>query len=268
MRHLFLMLVLVNLGFAAWSAWVAPPARVGRPADEGLPALTLVSELPADLRSGNVKEQSEPAAQDAPTQRETDGVSATDAHTQLAPESVAIPVRGDDAPAGGELAAAGVETRCTSVGPFRDLSQAAAAAATLRGAGYQPAQRVVEGEIWSGYWVYIPAIPTEQEANETLTKVREGVREARIPDAYVIRNSDSGNLVSLGVFSEISRVSRLREEVRKLGFEPQVVDRTSRATVYWIDIALAAGQTLDFETLQPPGRIIRLEQRACDAAPG
>ena len=91
------------------------------------------------------------------------------------------------------------------------------------------------------------------------------MREARIPDAYVIRNSDSGNLVSLGVFSEISGVSRLREEVRSLGFEPQVVDRTSRATVYWIDIALAPEQTLDFDTLQPPGRIIRLEQRACDA---
>jgi len=114
--------------------------------------------------------------------------------------------------------------------------------------------------------VSLKAIPTEQDANETLAKVREGVREARIPDAYVIRNSDSGNLVSLGVFSEISGVSRLRDEVRALGFEPQVVDRMSRATVYWIDIALAPEQRLDFDTLQPPGRIIRLEQRACDTA--
>ena len=98
--------------------------------------------------------------------------------------------------------------------------------------------------------------------------MREGVREARIPDAYVIRNSDSGNLVSLGVFTEISGVSRLRDEVRALGFEPEVVDRTSRATVYWIDIALEPEQLLDFESLQPPGRIIRLEQRACEAARG
>jgi cell division septation protein DedD len=162
---------------------------------------------------------------------------------------------------------ADTEARCTSVGPFRELAQAAAAAATLRGEGYQPQQRVAEGEVWSGYWVYIPAIASEAEANETLAKVREGVREARIPDAYVIRNSDSGNLVSLGVFSEISGVSRLRDEVRALGYEPQVVDRMSRATVYWIDIALAPGQALDFDALQPPGRIIRLEQRACDSAP-
>lgn len=264
MRHLFLMLVLVNLGFAAWSAWVAPSARGGRPADEGLPALTLVSEVPADLRSGDSAEQAEPPGQ-APAPTAADVAQGA---TSEEPEVASAP--GDETAVAAAIAPAETpaETRCTSVGPFRDLSQAAAAAATLRGAGYQPTQRVVEGEIWSGYWVYIPAIPTEQEANETLTKVREGVRTARIPDAYVIRNSDSGNLVSLGVFSEISGVSRLREEVRSLGFEPQVVDRTSRATVYWIDIALAPGQVLDFETLQPPGRIIRLEQRACEAAPG
>jgi hypothetical protein len=263
MRHLFLVLVLLNLAFAAWTVWLAPSERAGRPADEGLPALTLVSEVPADLRSGAVAaSESDSTARDAPPPpagdatsdalqgTETDAAAAAD--QQLA-EAV-------DATQGA------TDARCTSVGPFRELSQAAAAAATLRGAGYQPAQRVVEGEIWSGYWVYIPAIPTEQEANEALAKVREGVREARIPDAYVIRNSDSGNLVSLGVFSEISGVSRLRDEVRALGFEPQVVDRTSRATVYWIDIALDPEQTLDFESLQPPGRIIRLEQRACDTA--
>ena len=266
MRHLFLVLVLANLAFTAWSAWLAPSQRRGRPADEGLPALTLVSEVPADLRSGaSGSAQSETAVREG---AEVTADATSDEIPDAAPEAAP-----DLAAAGDEQLAADprpgeAEASCTSVGPFRELSQAAAAAATLRGAGFQPLQRVVEGEIWNGYWVYIPAIPTEQEANEALAKVREGVREARIPDAYVIRNSDSGNLVSLGVFTEISGVSRLRDEVRALGFEPQVVDRTSRATVYWIDIALEPEQTLDFESLQPPGRIVRLEQRACETAPG
>ncbi len=118
--------------------------------------------------------------------------------------------------------------------------------------------------MWIGYWVYIPAIATEQLANEILAKVRA----VGISDSYVIPNSDSGNLVSLGVFSEISGVSRRRDQVRALGLEPQVVDRTRRATVYWIDIELDPSQALDFDALQPPGRIIRLEQRDCDRAPG
>jgi hypothetical protein len=265
MRHLFLALVLVNLAFAAWSAWFAPSERRGRPVDEGLPALTLVSEVPADLR--NVGAAADAVAVSASDVRPGDSPEL--AAAELAPAAPAP----DAAAESGEQAVAaaapdGATARCTSVGPFRDLAQAAAAAATLRGEGYSPQQRVVEGDLWIGYWVYLGAIPTEEQANETLTKVRDGVREARIPDAYVIRNSDSGNLVSLGVFTEIGRVTRLREEVRALGFEPQVVDRTRRATVYWIDVALAPEQTLDFETLQPPGRILRLEQRSCEAAPG
>jgi hypothetical protein len=226
MRNLFLALLLANLGFAAWSAWFAPAEPVGRPADEGRP-LTLVSEVPEDLRSsGRVTEPAEAA----------------------------------DPP----LIAAPASARCTSVGPFRELSQAATAAAALRGAGYQPLQRVAEGDVWIGYWVYIPAIATEPQANEILAKMRAD----GIGDSYVIPNSDSGNLVSVGVFSEISGVSRRRDQVRALGFEPQVVDRTRRATVYWIDVALTPDQTLDFDALQPAGRIIRLEQRDCDRLAG
>jgi hypothetical protein len=257
MRNLFFLLVFVNLAFAAWSAWVAPSAGVGRPSDDGLPALTLVSELPADL--GVTVEPADAAPQDAPAPPAAVVVAPVASNAEPDPGAVV-----EQAPAA-DASPVQAEASCTSVGPFRELSQAATAAATLRNAGYEPLQRVVEGDVWSGYWVYIPAIPTEQQANETLTKIREGIREARIPDAYVIRNSDSGNLVSLGVFSEISGVSRLRDEVRALGFEPQVVDRTRRATVYWIDVALTADQTLDFDALQPPGRIIRLEQRGCEA---
>ncbi len=65
MRNLFFALVLVNLAFAAWSAWFAPAARVGRPADDGLPPLTLVSEVPVDLRSSGVAVEQQGAAQDA-----------------------------------------------------------------------------------------------------------------------------------------------------------------------------------------------------------
>ncbi len=120
---------------------------------------------------------------------------------------------------------------------------------------------MAEGDIWIGYWVYIDALATEKEASEVLEKVRT----AGIADSYVIPNSDSGNLVSLGVFSEIAGVSKQREKVRGLGYEPKVVDRTRRATVYWVDVVLTGDQVLDFDTLQTPGRIIRLEQRACEA---
>jgi cell division septation protein DedD len=264
MRSLFLALVLANLAFAAWSAWFAPAQRVGGSADDGLPPLTLVSEVPVDLRSSGVVVEPSVVPDTAPTDAPPDILPAPlperDESGAVAGEPEAVAAEASSA---GEAAAA-AGALCTSVGPFRELSQAATAAATLRAEGHEPIQRVAEGDIWIGYWVYIQAIPTEAEANDILAKMRaEG-----IADSYVIPNSDSGNLVSLGVFSEISGVTRRREQVRALGFEPQVVDRTRRATVYWVDVTLEPSQTLDFDALQPPGRIIRLEQRACEAPPG
>jgi cell division septation protein DedD len=259
MRNLFLALVLANLAFAAWHAWYAPLTPVLHAADSTLPKLTLVSEVPADLRSAGSVNDSQLPQTDQPgagTPAQAATAVPTTSPVVVAPPKEAVastdPTRAD---AGG---------RCTTIGPFRDLSQAATAAATLRAAGVEPEQRVAEGDIWIGYWVYIQAIPSLDDANRILAKVRE----SGIADSYVIPNSDSGNLVSLGVFSEISGVTRRRDEARALGFEPQVVDRTRRATVYWVDVTPRPDQVIDFESLQPPGRIMRLEQKPCVAVAG
>jgi hypothetical protein len=270
MRNLFLLLVLANLAFAAWHDWFAERPRPAQPRDADLPSITLVSEVPADIAELRTARADAPTVilpSDAPVSAApAPGAGAVVAQEPTARESSAAPAERPAAPPAersappSNAAGAAAATRCTSVGPFRELAQAATAAATLRMAGYQPTQRVAEGDIWIGYWVYIDAIATEVEANAILSKVRaEGVT-----DSYVIPNSDSGNLVSLGVFSEISGVGRRRDQMRALGYEPKIVDRTRRATVYWVDVVLTAEQTLDFDTLQTPGRIVRLEQRSCE----
>jgi cell division septation protein DedD len=214
----------------------------------------LVSELPEDV-AGQIavaaRAPPEPAAP-LPTAPADDGAEAAGVSADAAAVSGAAPAVPGAVP---------LAQRCIGVGPFRELSQAATAAGSLRTAGYTPTQRVAEGDVWIGYWVFIQAIPTEAEANAIL----ERVRAQGIADSYVIPNSDSGNLVSLGVFTEISGVTQRRDEVRALGYEPTVIDRTRRATVYWVDVLLNPAQTLDLDALQTPGRILRLEQRPCDA---
>ena len=274
MRNLFLVLLLANLAFAAWHAWFAQPARPTHVADPNLPSITLVKELPDDVAAlsgaGNQPATAPGRSENGGNPPSSDGDALSTAANAVTPERAddiaaarTAPARPESAgPASTSRSGVVAGARCTSVGPFRELAQAATAAATLRTAGYQPTQRVAEGDIWIGYWVYIEAIPSVALANEILSKVRaEGVT-----DSYVIPNSDTGNLVSLGVFSEIGGVSRRREQVRALGYEPKVVDRTRRATVYWVDVLLKADQVLDFDALQSPGRIIRLEQRSCAAA--
>jgi hypothetical protein len=237
MRNLALLLILLNLAFAAWHAWFAAslPELSAAPSAAPTRSLTLVSEVPA-LRA-------DPTVGPATT--------GPDLASEPIPTGTVLESAPGDA----------VSLRCLSVGPFRELSQVAEAAANLRAAGYEPVQRVTEGDIWIGYWVYIASIPTRAQANEILSDLHAH----DISDSYVIPG-DEGFLISLGVFSEVARAGRRREEVRALGQEPTVVDRTRRGTVYWIDVRWSDGQTFDLEILQTPGRITRLEQHACGDA--
>lgn len=249
MRNLFLALVLANLGFAAWHLWYSDQTQTVASSRRDGPAITLVSEAPDTV-----------AAPDATVVAASVSIpptAAARADTAMAP--AAGPPLAADAAAHEVAPVAATDERCVSVGPFRELAQAANAAASLRTVGYVPTQRVAEGEIWVGYWVYLERIATEAEADAILTDLRE----RGVTDSYVIPDSGANNIISLGVFSEIGRAGRRREEVRAFGYEPVVTDRTRRGTVYWVDVLLVPGQVLDFDALQTPGRILRLEQRPC-----
>jgi cell division septation protein DedD len=255
MRNLFLVLLLANLAFAAWQAWFASPSP-GSVKEAHSPQIRLVSEV--DTETPPAPQSAEPAgsAAAAPAVADRAGAQAAAAGTAEPAQST-----GDArAEAGSPATPDPPVRRCVSVGPFRELSEAATATARLRTAGYEPTQRVVEGDIWVGYWVHIEGLSTRDEANQALSRLHgNGVTEA-----YLIPGELDGDIISLGVFSEISRAGRLRDQVRDLGFDPAVVDRTRRGTVYWVDVGLGPSQELDFETLQTPGRITRLEQRACE----
>jgi len=282
-RNLFLALVLANLAFAAYHGWFASVPAGQRGGGATAPRLVLANEVDVAVTPPALA-GSEPASagdadavlaaadsagiETAPLESPVDGEGEVGAGEVIADASVATGTDSAsaavaDAAAPGRLAAALQATRCISVGPFRELSQAATAAANLRASGLDPSQRAGEGEIWVGYWVYIEQIPDVAAAEQILGALREN----GITDSYVIPRSDSGTLVSLGVFTEINRARNRREAVRELGYEATISDRTRRATVYWIEVNLADGQLLDFEQLQPPGRIVRLEQRGCEDAP-
>lgn len=236
MRNLFLVLVLANLGFAAWAAWFAGSPTGNGARGTAARSITLVSEL-AD------------AGLDPPAE----------ARTVAAPPRA--PIATTPEPAAAPEASAAIE-RCISVGPFQELAQASAAQGELRTAGFAPSQRVVDGEVWVGYWVHLAGIPTRETANEILERLRAN----GISDSYIVPGAEESQIISLGVFSEISRAASIREQVRALGYDPTVADRSRRATLYWIDVRADGDAVIDLEALQPPGRINRLEQRPCAAA--
>jgi cell division septation protein DedD len=262
MRNLFLGLVLANLAFAAWHAWFSPAAVT--PSVSDVPTIMLASEFPVaedEVVAPPIVDAELETLASAPEPQRGAGSSPLDAPAEPeAPAGEATRVVVATPPAVTAAAPASDAPRaCVSVGPFRELSQAATAAANLRGAGLEPVQRVGEGDIWVGYWVYLAAIPTLADAETILARLKAN----GITEAYVIPSSDSGTLISLGVFTEVARAGNRLNAARELGYEATISDRTRRGTVYWVDVLLASGQTLDFDALQPPGRIVRLEQRPC-----
>jgi hypothetical protein len=227
MRNLVFLLVLANGLFWAWEHWLRPRPGTQRVDEAVEGGLTLVSELGDDPDTSLVA-TAEPATNAAP-------------------------------PAEVEVAAVQpLPTRCFSLGPFRDLPEAARIGSSLKRAGLAPNQRVGEGDIWIGYWVHIDNLNTRAEAEKTL----RGLREGGVTDSYIV-SEDGGHGISLGVFSEIKRAGTRREQVKALGFDPVVTDRSRRGTVYWVDLELDNDEQLDLESLQQ-GRIVRLEERDCD----
>jgi sporulation related protein len=234
MRTFCLALILANVLYFVWSQLVVvhvnPLDRAPARSANLPPRLVLAREVPHN-------EQREPASVNP-----------------LQAPSVA-PLQSNNTPE------AQASSTCTSVGPFADLAQASQAQASLRGAGFDPRQRVENGEIWIGYWVSVQNLATRSEA-DTAIKTLNG---NGITDVYLMPGTDPPNVLSLGVFSDYNRAERRATQVRALGLEPRISDRKREGSVYWIDVDLKEpGQIIDPSLLQADtGKIMRLEMRAC-----
>jgi hypothetical protein len=225
MRAIALLLIIANVTYFGWAAWIDVPlesaAGVNDLSQLDLPGLVLA--------------------------RERANSTATTPQKSLPLAKADIPV------------AAG-KPRCTSVGPFQDLPTAAQAAATLKSAGFGSEQRLEQGEMWVGYWLSLQDLPSRDEADRALVRLKE----RGIADAYIIPGSDPPNVVSLGVFKDHDRAQRRLNEIQQLGLPAQISDRKRAGSVYWLDVQLTADQGIDLGLLgAEPGKILRLEIRAC-----
>ena len=253
MRNLFLLLVLLNLGVLAWFSWIDPAPEPAANYDG--PGITLLRELDADapiVVASRTKIVSDILSSDFPEEQATPGD--------------ALPSPGDttDLPAAAVDEPAASSTRCVAVGPFAEAAQAEAAVATLNSAGIVASLRVEQLEIWEGYWVYVAGLPTIERANAALAELAAN----GITDAYVIPNSDSGILISLGVFSDVTRAGTQAERAGRFGLAATITERIRTEETRWIELEMDGAESQALQLLQEPGRISRLEQRECGAATG
>ncbi|MET0657142.1 MAG: SPOR domain-containing protein [Steroidobacteraceae bacterium] len=162
-----------------------------------------------------------------------------------------------DVPAAPPSSASG---ECVSVGPFSTLSESTRAAATLSAAGFNSKQRIEQGELWAGYWVYVPDLGVPGAAESAIRQLRE----RGVVDVFVLPG-ESAPVLSLGVFVDIDRARRRAQIAQELGLRVRMVDRKRTGSIYWIDATpTQPGQTLDPSMFPPePGKIVRIELQPC-----
>jgi hypothetical protein len=251
LKTLAVCLVLANVCYFLWARGIAktPQSVVAAPTTG---TLKLASESPEASRS------------DAIGSTAIGGTAGTPATGAASAPAAATP---EDA--GRTGANSGLLTnvkRCISVGPFRDVSEAAHAASTLRGGGYDPRQRVADGEVWAGVWVYLPLPAARPVAEQTLAKLKAG----GIDDALEMPGPNEGAVISLGLYGDAKRAQVRVAQAQTLGFNPGIADRKRNGNVYWIDIDLKPTDgLLNPSDLQgESGRIVRLEVKGCPSAGG
>jgi hypothetical protein len=205
-RVVVFVLLAVNVVYLAWAGWIDAPS----------------SEPPVKETSKSVPQLS----------LAREGIQRNDAARQAG--AVATPALA--ATAAPVVATSTSSERCVSVGPFSELSQAARAAALLKDRGFAPRQRAEAGEVWEGYWVYVPDLRTAADE----AKVMKALDRAGIKDAHVMPESDNGRRVSVGLFSERDRAEKRARAVKRLGFTTEITEKQQSASVYWVDLDVGA----------------------------
>ncbi len=227
MRTPIILLVLANLAFAAWALLIDRPVEPLAARDiTHLPKLALASE---------------PVPGAAPA-----GTAAREAARGPAP-------------------AAPAPAHCVTVGPFNDLTSAAAASSLLQSRGFQPGQRAEPGPDLIAYWVYLDNVPSDAAATRLLRKLRgSGLVDAHVMPAA---SDEEPRRVSVGLFNEHAGAQRRATQVKNLGLAPQIAEQRQPQATYWVDINLTApGQSVSTEGLLPPANAdAHLEIRDCPA---
>jgi hypothetical protein len=278
LKSIVVCLVLANVGYFLWAHGAGAPQAPVQPVQTA--TLKLASE---SARGPNGEAGSAAAGGVLPGSAEMAGTATAGAAPAGAGPDGAAEGRaaaaghatgggagpGADQAASGDGAAPGLLTnvkRCISVGPFRDVSEAAHAATTLRGGGYDPRQRVADGDVWAGVWVYLQLPSSRSAGDQMLAKLKAG----GIDDGLEMPGPNEGSVISLGLYSEAKRAQARVAQLQALGFNPGIADRKRTGNVYWIDIDLKPTDSLlnPADLQGESGRIVRLEVKGCPAAAG
>ena len=139
---------------------------------------------------------------------------------------------------------------CYSVGKFNSKSEISPILDVLKNDVIKIRTRKVISTQEAGYWVYIPAMKSREEA----LNVGRQLSRLNIKDYYVVTGGENENTLSLGLYRESSNADARLVELISKGFNVEKQIRVEQWPEFWLDYAIASDQVeslVDISDLNP-----------------
>ncbi len=130
------------------------------------------------------------------------------------------------------------QDQCFTIGPLSTVLQKRRAEDRLRPFvdGMRARETIADRD--RGWWVYLPAVASRQDA---LTQARR-LAEQGVEDYYVVTSGDMENTVSLGLYEDQANARQRQARIRSMGFDAQMSVRRESVPRFWVDYVLPDGE--------------------------
>ena len=148
---------------------------------------------------------------------------------------------------------------CYSVGPLPSQADARRVANGLSEATEATRERLSHVTRERGFWIYLPALPSREEALEQARRLAT----AGVRDYYVVTAGDRENTISLGLYGQRENALRRQASLIALGFNAEFSIRHEERPEYWVDYAITPEQTPSWQPLVARYPNVELQPADC-----
>ncbi len=209
MRYLFILLLLLNLGFYIWvERYTTVPTKNFIAVDPGVTKLALLSENKA--------------------------TNLTAAGDSLPNQSTLV-----------NNQQAELNFRCFAAGPYDSEATIQNAVEQIKTHVLKSSVRRLTTTQEVGYWVYLPALPSRAEA---LKKGRE-LAATFVKDYYVVTSGNNENSISLGLYREPFNADNRVAELNSKGFQVEKEIRLEQWPEFWLDFSISEDSEFNTDKL-------------------
>ena len=256
MRWLFLLLVVLNVGYVTWELERERPEPGHTAAlPTGVERIVLLRELESDTAEQQDVAQSSttPGAQQADIKSPADDSmqpqQAEAVQTRTTPAQVAV---ADDAGADVVTVAEKDSARsdtpedtpevdlCYTLGPFSEMQTLRLVTREIKDYVVEASFRSREEQEQTMFRVFLKPVGSKQEANALIKQLVS----KNIKDYFIITDGPNKNGISLGYFSNKRRAYGHADRVRKLGFDVVVEPVFRTYIIYWLDYRIKKGHEI------------------------